>query len=197
MTLKIAVFAPIPSPSVISAASVNPGVRARRRSAYFKSRIESIIGPFLPLIPRSAPSSARSRMQRILLFWLFGNSRGSSRHNVWIAKSDTRSRDLPSEFPKRRCFQDFICDEIAFGRLTIDLYAKTPADERKKGSGANLIIMENIRHDPTLFREARTLQRPSFQPSSYHSGCAMVCHLKAELSRRVRSDGGARCHSRT
>src|SRR5262245_50070343 len=66
MTLKIAVFAPIPSPSVISAASVNPGVRARRRSAYFKSRIESIIGPFLPLIPRPATSSARSRMQRIV-----------------------------------------------------------------------------------------------------------------------------------
>src|SRR5215510_4310525 len=66
-----------------------------------------------------------------------------------------------------------------------------------KGSGANLIIMDNPRHDPTLFREARTLQRPSFQPSSYHSGCAMVCHLQAELSRRVRSDGGARRHDRT
>src|SRR5215510_7754984 len=52
MMLKIAVFAPIPSPSVISAARVNPGVRARRRSAYFKSRIESIIWPFLPLIAR-------------------------------------------------------------------------------------------------------------------------------------------------
>src|SRR5262245_4023248 len=51
--------------------------------------------------------------------------------------------------------------------------------------------MDNPRHDPTLFREARTLQRPSFQPSSYHSGRAMVCHLQAELSRRVRSDGGA------
>ena len=25
----------------------------------------------------------------------------------------------------------------------------------------------------------------------------MVCHLQAELSRRVRSDGGARCHGRT
>src|SRR5262245_13741492 len=66
-----------------------------------------------------------------------------------------------------------------------------------EGSGANLIIMDNPRHDPTLFREARTLQRPSFQPSSYHSGRAMVCHLQAELSRRVRSDGGARRHGRT
>jgi hypothetical protein len=65
------------------------------------------------------------------------------------------------------------------------------------GSGANLIIMDNPRHDPTLFREARTLQRPSFQSSSYHSGHAMVCHLQAELSRRVRSDGGARRHGRT
>jgi hypothetical protein len=33
------------------------------------------------------------------------------------------------------------------------------------GSGANLIIMDNPRHDPLSFREARTLQRPSFQPS--------------------------------
>src|SRR5262249_60922583 len=65
------------------------------------------------------------------------------------------------------------------------------------GSGANLIIMDNPRHDPTLFREARTLQRPSFQSSSYHSGRALVCHLQAELSRRVRSDGGARRHGRT
>jgi len=56
-------------------------------------------------------------MQRILLFWLFGNSRGSSRHHVCIAKSDTRSRDLPSGFPKRRCFQDFTCDKIDFDRL--------------------------------------------------------------------------------
>ena len=31
---------------------------------------------------------------------------------------------------------------------------------RAKGSGANLIIMDNRRHDPSLFREARTLQRP-------------------------------------
>src|SRR5215475_6616767 len=100
MTLKMAVVAPIPSPSVISAASVNPGVRARRRSAYFKSRIEFVIGPFL-------------------LFRLFGNSRGSSRHNVCVPKSDTGLRDLPSEFPKRRRFQDFICDKIktvAFGQ---------------------------------------------------------------------------------
>src|SRR5215831_26844 len=65
------------------------------------------------------------------------------------------------------------------------------------GSGANLMIVDNPQHDPTLFREARTLQRPSFQPSSYHSGCAMVCHLQAELSRPVRSDGGARRHGRT
>src|SRR5215468_760461 len=65
------------------------------------------------------------------------------------------------------------------------------------GSGANLMIVDNPQHDPTLFREARTLQRPSFQPSSYHSGCAMVCHLQAELSRRVRSDGGARRHGHT
>src|SRR5215468_3605435 len=65
------------------------------------------------------------------------------------------------------------------------------------GSGANLVIMDNPWHDPTLFRQARTLQRPSFQPYSYHSGRAMVCHLQAELSRRVRSDGGARRHGRT
>src|SRR5262245_49757073 len=65
------------------------------------------------------------------------------------------------------------------------------------GSGANLIIIDNRRHDPTLLREARTLQRPSFQSSSYHSGSAMVCQLQTELSRRVRSDGGARCHGRT
>src|SRR5215831_18083961 len=65
------------------------------------------------------------------------------------------------------------------------------------GSGANLIIMDNPRHDPTLFREARTLQRLSFQSSSYHSGRAMVCHIQAELSRRVRSDGGARRPDRT
>src|SRR5262245_58166011 len=65
------------------------------------------------------------------------------------------------------------------------------------GSGANLIIMDNPRHDPTLFREARTLQRPSFQPSSYYSGRTMVRHLQAELSRRVRPDGGARRHGRT
>jgi AAA-like domain/WD domain, G-beta repeat len=45
------------------------------------------------------------------------------------------------------------------------------------GSGANLIIMDNRRHDPTPFREARNLQRPSFQSSSYHSGRAVVCHL--------------------
>src|SRR5262249_32820451 len=57
--------------------------------------------------------------------------------------------------------------------------------------------MDNLGHDPTLFREARTLQRPSFQSSSYHSCRAMVCHLQAELSRRVRSDGGARRHRRT
>jgi hypothetical protein len=25
----------------------------------------------------------------------------------------------------------------------------------------------------------------------------MVCHLQVELSRRVRTDGGARCHGRT
>src|SRR5215813_548945 len=67
----------------------------------------------------------------------------------------------------------------------------------KKGSGANLMIIDNRRHDQTLFRETRTLQRPSFQSSSYHSGRAMVCHLQVELSRRVRSDGGARRHSRT
>src|SRR5215510_2908819 len=65
------------------------------------------------------------------------------------------------------------------------------------GSGANLIIMDDPRHDPTLFREARTLQWPSFQPSSYHSGRAMVYHLQAELSQWVRSDGGERCHGRT
>ena len=41
MMLKIAVFAPIPSARVISVASVNPGVRARRRSAYFRSRVKS------------------------------------------------------------------------------------------------------------------------------------------------------------
>src|SRR5215813_10405240 len=57
--------------------------------------------------------------------------------------------------------------------------------------------MDNRRHDSTPFREARTLQRPSFQSSSYHSGRAMVCHLQAELSRRVRSDGGARRNGRT
>src|SRR5262245_13833725 len=45
---------------------------------------------------------------------------------------------------------------------------------RYHGSGANLVIMDNHWHDPTLFREARTLQRPPFQPSSYHSGRAMV-----------------------
>ena len=33
------------------------------------------------------------------------------------------------------------------------------------GSGANLMIVDNPQHDPTLFREARTLQRPSFQAS--------------------------------
>src|SRR5262245_27787127 len=69
--------------------------------------------------------------------------------------------------------------------------------QRYFGSGANLIIMDNPRHDPTLFREARTLQRPSFQPSSYNSGRAMVYRLQAELSRCVRVDGGARCHGRT
>jgi hypothetical protein len=68
---------------------------------------------------------------------------------------------------------------------------------RRRGSGANLIIMDNPRHDPNLFRKARTLQSPSFQSSSYHSGRSMVCHLQAELSRRVRSDGGARRHDRT
>src|SRR5262245_38935007 len=147
MTLKIAVFAPIPSPSVISAASVNPGVRARRRSVYFKSRIESIIGPFLPLIPRPALSCARSRMQRIQLFWLFGNSRGSSRHNVCIAKSDTRSRDLPSEFPKRRCFQEFICDKIAFDRLI-----RSDAGRRTQKSNPRQKLRENHWEDrfPTL-----------------------------------------------
>src|SRR5215475_9079510 len=72
-----------------------------------------------------------------------------------------------------------------------------PQNGRCCGSGANLIIMDNLGHDPTLFREARTIQRPSFQSSSYHSGCAMVCHIQAELSRRVRSDGGARCYGRT
>ena len=38
--LKIAVFAPIPSASVIRVARVNPGARAKRRKAYFKSRIK-------------------------------------------------------------------------------------------------------------------------------------------------------------
>src|SRR5262249_14602141 len=65
------------------------------------------------------------------------------------------------------------------------------------GSGANLIIMDNRRHDPTLLQEARTLQRPSFQSSSYHSGRTVVRHLQTELSRCVRSDGGARRHGRT
>src|SRR5262245_11405927 len=65
------------------------------------------------------------------------------------------------------------------------------------GSGANLIIMDNRGHDPTLFREARTLQRPSFQSSPDHSGRAVVRHLQAELSRCVRVDGGARRHGRT
>src|SRR5262245_47634769 len=40
MMLKIAVFAPIPSASVSSVADVNPGVRVRRRRAYFSSRIK-------------------------------------------------------------------------------------------------------------------------------------------------------------
>ena len=53
----------------------------------------------------------------------------------------------------------------------------------QNGSGANLIIMDNRGHNPSLFREARTLQRPSFQSSSYHSGRAMVCHLLATQSR--------------
>src|SRR6266545_6050835 len=44
MTLKIALFAPIPSARVISVATVNPGVWARRRSAYFRSRIRPDIG---------------------------------------------------------------------------------------------------------------------------------------------------------
>jgi hypothetical protein len=35
------------------------------------------------------------------------------------------------------------------------------------------------------------------QSRAYHSGRAMVCHLQAELSRRVRSDGGARRHGHT
>ena len=41
MMLKIAVFAPIPSAKVLSVAIVNPGVRARRRSANFTSRSKS------------------------------------------------------------------------------------------------------------------------------------------------------------
>src|SRR5262249_51502926 len=68
------------------------------------------------------------------------------------------------------------------------------AQMAKYGSGANLIIMDNHRHDPSSFREARTFQRPPFQPSSYHSSRTMVCYLQAELSRCVRTDGGARCH---
>src|SRR6266511_6408928 len=64
------------------------------------------------------------------------------------------------------------------------------------GSGANLIIMDNRRHDPTPILEARTLQRPPFQSSPDHSGRTMVCHLQAELSGCVRSDSGAWCHGR-
>ncbi len=44
--------------------------------------------------------------------------------------------------------------------------------------------------------ETRPLQRPPFQSSSDHSSRAMVCLLQTELSRRVRSDGGARRHGR-
>jgi len=46
------------------------------------------------------------------------------------------------------------------------------------GSGANLIIMDNRRLDPNLFREARTLQRPSFQLYPNHSGRAMAYHCE-------------------
>ena len=42
-TLKIAVLAPIPNASVINVASVNTGVRARRRAACRRSRIKSDI----------------------------------------------------------------------------------------------------------------------------------------------------------
>jgi hypothetical protein len=41
ITENMAVFAPIPSAKVTSVARVNPGVEARRRRAYFKSRIKS------------------------------------------------------------------------------------------------------------------------------------------------------------
>ena len=43
-TLKMAVLAPIPSASVSRVASVNIGVRARRRAAWRTSRIRSNIG---------------------------------------------------------------------------------------------------------------------------------------------------------
>ena len=44
MTLKIAVLAPIPRARVSSVATVNIGVRARRRAACRTSRIRSNIG---------------------------------------------------------------------------------------------------------------------------------------------------------
>src|SRR5215510_2188065 len=65
--------------------------RKSRRSRETAKRILQVTNRIhhwaIPPAHHSAgPSSARSRMQRILLFWLFGNSRGSSRQKVSVAK---------------------------------------------------------------------------------------------------------------
>ena len=71
-----------------------------------------------------------------------------------------------------------LASSVLVEELLVRAHALVDVQARiRAGSGANLMIMDNPRHDPTPFREARTLQRPPFQSSSYHSGRAMVFTL--------------------
>ena len=60
ITLKMAVLAPIPKASVIIVASVNRGVRARRRNVCFKSRIISGKSHSSRILDERSSSSRRS-----------------------------------------------------------------------------------------------------------------------------------------
>jgi hypothetical protein len=160
---------------------------------------ESCLHKYLSKRPRHTRNGEENRIEDIDGFWdvlLILRIAGNSQSVAGLSPEQQVAAALFFEKYENRIYrfllrqlgnESFASDVCQDWALAIIESAKNFSGESKvSGSGANLIIMDNPRHDSTLFREARTLQRPSFQPSSLSfrpcDGMSLTCDTKSRQS---------------